>query len=211
MPLADALTPVCTPILVNLIGHGGRQIPVTFSVREFAEDILHQMDRNNLEKAFFFGYSFGGYVGLYLARHFPERVGGVCCLATKVQFDSKTVMLWTKLSSVERVRLLQTDLMNQRHPGQNWDDLVTGLAKLYVQLGDRPELGANDWSLIKVPVLVMSADRDQLVPWEESISLSFSIPKGQGFTFSGQAHPFSAIPPTHLASVIKRWLKTIVS
>ena len=210
LPLAKILAPACTAILPNLIGHGGREIPDTFSVRAFAEDIVRQMDQHHLDKSFIFGYSFGGYVALYLARFFPDRIYGVCSLATKVQFDAETVKLWTKLSSIERVRQLQTDQMNQRHPGQNWDRLVSGLSRLYVQLGSKPELGPDDWPLIEAPVLVMSADADQLVPWEESLSLSLTLPRGQGFTFSGQAHPFAAIPPVFLAGVIKRWLGSIV-
>jgi len=209
LPLANALTPVCTPILPNLIGHGGREIPDSLSVREIAEDIVQQMDRHHVEKACCFGYSFGGYVALFLARHFPERISGVCTLATKVRFDAETVKLWTKLSSAERIRHLQAEQMNQRHPGQNWDRLVDGLACLYSQLGEKPELGDDDWPRIKVPVLVMSADHDQLVSWEESLSLGFALPRGHSFTFAGQAHPFSVMPPSFLAGVIKRWLSSI--
>lgn len=209
LPLANALTPFCTPILTNLIGHGGREIPDTFSVRELAEDIVQQMDRHQVEKACFFGYSFGGYVALFLARHFPERICGVCTLATKVQFDAETVKFWTKLSNVDRIRNLQAELMNQKHPGQNWDRLVDGLARLYIQLGSKPELRNDDWPMIKAPVLVMSADNDQLVPWEESLSLAYAVPRGHGFTFAGQAHPFSAIPTPLLAGVIKRWVSSI--
>jgi pimeloyl-ACP methyl ester carboxylesterase len=209
LPVAEALREYCNPILPNMLGHGGRDIPARFSVKEMAEDVLVQMDAHGVEAMHCFGYSFGGYVALYLARHFPERIKGVCTLATKVRFDEQTISLWTKLSSVDRVRGRQSDLMDQRHPGQEWERLVEGLAALYRRLGEMPELSVHDLANITVPALTISADKDQLVPWSESLELGYSMPKSQGFTFAGQAHPLSIVPTGLLASVIGRWLTSV--
>lgn len=209
LPVAEALTEYRNPFLPNLLGHGGRDIPVCFSVKDMAEDVLTQMDAHDIDVMHCFGYSFGGYVALYLARHFPQRIKSVCTLATKVHFDEQTVALWTKLSSVDRVQSRQNDLMNQRHPGQDWERLVEGLAALYRQLGAMPELSSQDFSRITVPTLTISADKDQLVPWSESLQLAYSMPKGQGFTFAGQAHPLSVIPVGLLATVIGKWLTVL--
>ena len=205
-PLAEAMTEFCSPILLNLLGHGGRDIPDLLTVKGMAGDVLEQMDTHGIKSTYCFGYSFGGYVALYLARHFPERIKGVCTLATKVNFDEQTVSLWTRLSGVQRIRNLQRDIMDQRHPGQDWDRLVEGLVNLYRRLGTMPELSADDFARITVPSLIISADKDQLVPWPEALALAYSIPNGQGFTFAGMAHPFSLIPPPFLATVIGKWL-----
>jgi len=206
LPFAEQLVGACNPILPNLLGHGGRPIPERFTVREMALDILAQMDENGVESTYLFGYSFGGYVALYLARHAPQRIRGVCTLATKFVFDPHTVDLFTHLSSVERIRNQQKDIMDQRHPGQNWDRLVSGLADLYRQLGQTPELSDDDLRGIRVPTLVISANDDQLVPWSESLRLAYRMPHGQGFTFAGKAHPLDIIPVPFLASVIGAWL-----
>lgn len=205
-PFAEHLVGACKPILPNLLGHGGRPIPARFTVQKMAQDILAQMDQNGIESSYLFGYSFGGYIALYLAKHAPRRIRGVCTLATKFVFDQHTVDLFTHLSSIERIRNQQKDIMDQRHPGQNWDHLVSGLADLYRQLGQSPALTEDNLRSISVPSLVISANDDQLVPWPESLKLAYRMPHGQGFTFAGKAHPINIIPVPFLASVIGTWL-----
>lgn len=203
---AEQLEVACNPFMPNLLGHGGRPIPESFTVRELALDILAQMNENGIESSYLFGYSFGGYVALYLAKHAPQRIRGVCTLATKFVYDPHTVDLFTHLSSVARIRKLQKDVMDQRHPGQDWDHLVSGLADMYRQLGQTPELTEDDLRDIRVPTLVISANDDQLVPWSESLKLAYRMPHGQGFTFAGKAHPLNIVPAPFLASVIGTWL-----
>jgi pimeloyl-ACP methyl ester carboxylesterase len=211
LPFAQHMVNTCNPILPNLLGHGGRPIPEHFTVHDMALDILAQMNENGVESSYLFGYSFGGYVALYLAKHAPHRIRGVCTLATKFVFDQATVDLFTHLSSVERIRNRQKELMDQRHPGQNWDRLVSGLADLYRQLGQAPALAEDDLRGIKVPTLVISANDDQLVPWSESLKLAYRVPHGQGFTFAGKAHPIDIIPVPFLASVIASWMECVSS
>jgi hypothetical protein len=62
---------------------------------------------------------------------------------------------------------------------------------------------------ISVPTLTVSGNKDQLVPWEESLKLAYLMPKGQGFTFAGQAHPFEVMPLPFLASIVGGWLKHV--
>jgi pimeloyl-ACP methyl ester carboxylesterase len=174
-----------------------------------ALDVLEQMDSGSIETAYFFGYSFGGYIALYLARHAPERISGVCTLATKFVFDSHTVALFTQLSSVDRIRNRQEDLMNQRHPGQDWTRLVSGMADLYRRLGQSPALTDTDLGGIAIPTLTISASNDQLVPWSESLRLACLMPRGHGFTFAGKAHPLDVIPVPFLAAVVGTWLEGV--
>jgi pimeloyl-ACP methyl ester carboxylesterase len=47
------------------------------------------MQQNQLENAAIFGYSMGGYAGMYLAKYFPERVSKLLTLATKFYWDEK--------------------------------------------------------------------------------------------------------------------------
>lgn len=211
LPLAQAMADKCTPMLPNLLGHGGRPIPDSFTVRAMASDILEQMDSQGISTAYLFGYSFGGYLALYLARHAPERILGVCTLATKFVFDRHTVALFTQLSSVDRILNRQRALMDQRHPGQDWSRLVNGLADLYRRLGQTPALTDADLEGITIPTLTISANNDQLVPWLESLKVGYLMPKGQGFTFAGKAHPLEVVPVPFLAAVVGKWLESVSS
>ena len=56
--------------ILDFTGHG--QAPDTdapFSMKLFATNVLDYLDRNKLEKTNLFGYSMGGYVAMYLAKH----------------------------------------------------------------------------------------------------------------------------------------------
>lgn len=205
-PLGGALDSHCTPFVPDLIGHGGRPIPDVFSIEALADDVLAQLDREGINATYLFGYSIGGYIALHLARHHPERVLGVITLATKIVFDPPTVDFWTHLSSVERIRDTQRDEMDRRHPGQNWDRQVSGLADMYRALGRRAPLSDHDFTRIHTPALIISASNDQLVPWPEALHLANLIPGAHGFTFAGKAHPLNMIPVEFLASIIGTWL-----
>lgn len=209
LPFAQALTGVCAPTALNMVGHGGREIPDVFTLPAMAQDVLSQMDALGIKSAYFFGYSIGGYLALYLARHAPERVLGVCTLATKFVFDVPTVKLLTHLSRVDRIQNQQKESMDERHPDRDWSALVSGLADLYRRLGEEPALTEADLARISVPTLTVSGNKDQLVPWGESLKLAYLMPKGQGFTFAGQAHPFEIMPVPFLASIVGGWLKHV--
>ena len=47
------------------------------------EDAIELLQQNNMEQANIFGYSMGGYVGMYLAKHHPGKNNRLITLATK--------------------------------------------------------------------------------------------------------------------------------
>ena len=55
---------------LNLGGHGGTAMPDKLTISYFAKEVLAFLDQNNIDKTNIFGYSMGGYVGLYIAKNF---------------------------------------------------------------------------------------------------------------------------------------------
>ena len=54
---------------IDFSGHGGSEIPAEdFTIEMFANDVLDWMAKKEIDKIDIFGYSMGGYVGLFLAR-----------------------------------------------------------------------------------------------------------------------------------------------
>ncbi len=98
LPLAEDLKDKYKVHLLNFSGHGGNNFSGSFSIGKFAEEVLKYLEENYLEKVTIFGYSMGGYVALYLAFKYPERVESVFTLATK--------MLWTPDIAVKESRML---------------------------------------------------------------------------------------------------------
>src|ERR1700754_572786 len=83
-PFADALKKDFIVHLIDFSGHGMRPISnEKFSLSLFANDVLEYIHDNNIEHANIFGYSMGGYVAMYLAKHHPEKITRIITLATK--------------------------------------------------------------------------------------------------------------------------------
>ena len=72
-------------ILIDKRGHGKSSKPHNpedYLQEKFSSDVIAVMDDLQIDKAHFWGYSFGGYVGIILAKYHPERfhtfiLGGV--------------------------------------------------------------------------------------------------------------------------------------
>ncbi len=212
LPLADALRPFAHVETPNLIGHGGRPVPERLSLTEMAEDVMAYLDRRQIERAFVFGYSFGGYLALYLARHFPQRLGGVCLLAVKQIFDAATIQRWTYLADPERLRQPGNPRpaeLAQRHHPQDWAAVMTINRNLFLELGDHPALTEGDLLSMSLPALILSSDQDQIVPLPETLALGNLIQGSRVGIFSGQAHPLLACPIPALANAIGTWLEEV--
>ena len=72
----DALKQDYQLVLIDLRGHGKSDKPHDpdlYLMKEFTADIIAIMDKIEIEKAHFWGYSFGGYLGLCLSNHYPNR------------------------------------------------------------------------------------------------------------------------------------------
>ncbi len=103
-PLADLVRAETTVLMPDLLGHGGRPIPDRFAMSEIADDVLAYLDERKISRTFVFGYSFGGSLALYLARHFPQRIAGISVLAAKYMYDSDIVTRIAWLLEPERIR-----------------------------------------------------------------------------------------------------------
>jgi pimeloyl-ACP methyl ester carboxylesterase len=64
-------------ILVDARGHGNSDKPheaAAYTVDHYAADIVAVLDALNLERADYWGYSMGGWIGFGMAKHAPERL-----------------------------------------------------------------------------------------------------------------------------------------
>lgn len=207
-PLAEALRAYATVSTPSMIGHGGRPVPVRFTVEDFAEDLIAFLDARKIERTFLFGYSFGGYVALYAARHHPERFQGVCTLATNFVFDAAKVAHFTYLLSPERLSrpgMTRPAELTATHYPQHWVPISTNTARLFEELGQQPALTEDDLAAIVLPALVISADRDQNVSPDESRRLS-ELVRGQLLMLPGVAHPLAVLPHAEIARAVGEWM-----
>lgn len=189
-------------------GHAGIKSPDTLGIALFARQALDEMDKHHFEQADFFGYSMGGYVALWLARHHPDRVRRVFTLATKLDWRPET-------ASRESAHL-DPDMLREKAPRfiaqlekrhGDWMTLLQQVNDMLRGLGDNPDLKPEDFQAIRQPVLIACGDRDRTATPEESLAAYRLIPEGQFFVLPGTPHPFERAPLSVLVPAMLRFFE----
>jgi len=196
----------------NLLGHGGRPVPERLTIADFARDVVAYMDEQGIARDIVAGFSTGGYVSLYLARHYPDRVVGAIAMGTKFAYDEETVKHFTYLVSLERLgqpghpRVPQY-LLNH-HP-QDWREISARNGDLFRALGRKPEVTEEDLRAIPVSVLVVSGENDAVVPAKESRAMKDLIPRCDLMLVRGPSHPLPAMPLDIVCAAIAVWMAKV--
>lgn len=190
-------------------GHGGRAIPETFSMPLFAESVLEYFDNKKLNRASVFGYSMGGYVALYLAAHYPERVNKVFTLATKFDWTENTAEKEAAQLNpekvLEKVPAFAAELQKIHSP-QDWKKVFAKTAAMLLDLGKNPVLTEKVFGQIKIPVIISIGDSDKMVSIDESKSAAEHISNGQLLQLPATQHPFEKVNHQMLAGHMNDFL-----
>ena len=209
-PLAESLAPLGRLHLPELEGHGttpaaGRP----FRVEHFASNVLATMDAAGIESARFFGYSLGGYVALWLARHHPHRVQRVMTLATKLR--------WTPALAAREAAMLDAGLIREkvprfaaqltaRHGEVRWEDVVLATREMMHWMGGTPALGMEELRAVGVPVRIAVGDRDATVSVDECVEARALLPNGELEVLPATSHPFERAPLPRLTRSVLEFL-----
>ena len=197
------------PVLgVDLAGHGRRSNEGgAFTIARFAADISAYLDREGVERADVFGYSMGGYVALYLARHRPDRIGGIVTLGTK--------FAWDAAYAAREAGRIDPRILEARVPafagklrswhGRDWKNVATSTGAMMLDLGARPALIADDLESVPHRVLVAVGDRDAMVTVDETRQACESLPAGECLVLEGTPHPLDQVDPGLLAEQIREF------
>jgi pimeloyl-ACP methyl ester carboxylesterase len=205
--LADALSSDFRVFTFDFPGHGGKDDGgAVFSMEFFADAVLSFMADQGLEKASIFGYSMGGYVGMFLAKHHPDKIEKVITLATKFQ--------WDEAIAANEVKMLNPDKIEQKlpafaeslramHAPFDWKALLHKTADLLTALGKDNTLKPTDYSSITTPALLMLGDRDKMVTLEETLAVYKTLPNAKLGVLPGTPHPIDQVDTGLLAFLIK--------
>jgi pimeloyl-ACP methyl ester carboxylesterase len=180
----------------NFKGHGGSEMPDgVFSIPNFGEEVIAFLNQNNIQKTSIFGYSMGGYVGLYLAKNFPERVDKLFTLATKWDWNLENAERESKMLNPKILKEKvpkYADSVLQLH-GAKWEILMEKTAAMMVQLGANPTFKKNDFETIMTSILVGVGDKDVMVSLEETIDVYRLLPNSQLLVMPNTTHPIDRI------------------
>jgi pimeloyl-ACP methyl ester carboxylesterase len=209
LPLARRLErkyQVCT---LDFTGHGSRpNADVAFSVDLFADDVLQFLPHKGLEEVSIFGYSMGGYVAMYLAKNFPEKVTKVVTLATKYHWDpdiaAKEIQMLNP-GKIEQKLPAFAETLRRRHAPNDWKKVLHKTAEMMIALGDDNPLKAGNYATIAAPVLMLLGDRDKMVTLDETIAVYKSLPNAQLGILPGTPHPIEQANVDSLAFMIEQF------
>lgn len=209
-PLKEVLEKDFEVFTYTFKGHGGSEIPSEdFTISNFANEVLDFIDENSLDKVVIFGYSMGGYVGLYLAKYFPDKVEKLYTLATKLD--------WTIEGSIKEASMLNPTKIKEKVPKyalaleqlheNNWEILMDKTALMMLNLGKNPAIKESDYDEIKVPVLISVGDKDVMVSIEESVFAFRKIPNSLFYVMPNTIHPIEKVDVRQVANQIKNFIK----
>lgn len=191
-------------------GHGGKPFSNGgFSIPGFAAEVIDLMAEKNIREASVFGYSMGGYVGIYLAKHFPEKIRSVMTLGTKFRWDENIAAKESKMldpESIEsKVPAFAAEL-DKRHAPGNWKELLFKTAALLTAMGKDNPLKDEEYALIRQPVCLMLGDRDKMVGLDETVDVYRKLTNGQLSVLPNTPHPIEKADPERLAFEIAGFL-----
>lgn len=172
-----------------------------FKIEYFAGNVIEYMDCENIQKADFFGYSMGGYVALYLAKHHPERVGRIATLGTVLSWSpekSDSEVKFLNPDKIEKKVKAFADQLEKNHPGR-WRSVVLKTKELLLDLGEDSPLSAADLSSIGHNIRLHIGDRDQTADLDDTIRVYKELKNGELAVMPGTPHPIDRVDVKLLA------------
>ncbi len=209
-PLAARLGETFKVYTLDFTGHGSSAASEpSFAIELFADDVLLFMKQHNLGKVSIFGYSMGGYVAMYLAKHYPEKIDKVVTLATKFHWDAETAAKEIKMLNPEKIAQKLpafAETLRQRHLLNDWKVVLQKTTEMMTALGNNSPLKPEDHTSIVAPVLVLLGDRDKMVSLDETVNVYRSLPNGQLGILPATPHPIEQADTETLSFSIMHFL-----
>lgn len=186
----------------NFSGHGKTPSREhAFTIQNLAHEVLNYLNEHQILSADIFGYSMGGYVALWLARFYPDRVGKTFTLGTKFDWSEASLEKELKLLNAEKIVEKVpafAELLSERHGQQEWRSVMSKTAHLMKDL-EHTHLTSEDFQLIKSPVLLGLGELDAMVSLEETKKVQAQIPKSILVQYENMPHAFEKVDSQILA------------
>ncbi|HLP51719.1 MAG TPA: alpha/beta hydrolase [Chitinophagales bacterium] len=189
-------------------GHGRRPSHHhAFTIQNMCHEVLDWMNENYITSIDIFGYSMGGYVALWLARFYPERVGKIYTLGTKLKWSDEDAEREIKMLNadkiVEKVPAFAQALA-ERHGEHEWKSVMSKTALLMRDLA-HTHLTEQDFIKIEHPVLLTRGDKDNMVTFEETEFVHRLLKNSEFKNYENVPHPIEQVPVQLLKEEIERF------
>lgn len=194
------------------------------SMRTFVEDVLWILETLGIEKTNMLGASFGGFIAQEFALSFPERLSKLILVCTSaggvrhVKPDLEILKSFTpdpSLTAGESIRKFIrpafTDVFDAgeiekicRMRESNEVAEAVYMAQLQVAFSFNTEEKLGE---IKTETLVITGDRDRVVPMENSVKLAEKLPNARLEIIENGSHMFFIENASAFNEAVKEFLK----
>jgi pimeloyl-ACP methyl ester carboxylesterase len=199
----------------------------TYSMAQYADDLVAVLDALRAERAVICGLSMGGYIAFEFIRRHPDRVAALILMNSRAEADGPAA----RDGRDEMIRLVQDDgtnaladlLMPKLLAPESLSAMpevadrvhtmirnapVTGVIGALRAMKDRPDSTALLDS-ISVPTLVVAGREDQLIPVDQARSMAKRIPNAQFTLIAGAGHLVPMEQPVPTSRVIAEFLDSL--
>lgn len=208
--IAEALSDTYHVRTFDFSGHGGKPFPAGgLSIAGFAEEVKAFIDSEGLGQVSIFGYSMGGYVAMYLAKHYPGTVDKIITLATKFHWDEATAAKETKMLNAEKTEEKVpafAQLLAKRHAPNNWKELFAKTAEMLLAMGKDNPLKQQEYAAIENPCMILLGDRDKMITLEETLDVYRTLPHAQMGMLPATQHPIEQVNVPYLLFYIRQFM-----
>ncbi|HSL12184.1 MAG TPA: alpha/beta hydrolase [Actinomycetota bacterium] len=188
------------------------------TMADAATAALDALEAAGGERAVVCGLSMGGYVAFELWRRAPERVAGLILANTRAEPDTDEAR-GARTALAERLRTEGNVLVEEPPPLLADDappELVDrvrrwiasqdpeAIAAAALGLAERPD-SRPDLPRIDVPTLVITSDRDRLIPAAVSAPMADAIPGAELAVIEGAGHLSNVERPARFAELVQRF------
>ncbi|MES2621406.1 MAG: alpha/beta fold hydrolase [Bacteroidota bacterium] len=192
----------------NFAGHGKRlSHHHSFTMQNFAHEVLDWMNEHYIQTIDIFGYSMGGYVGLWLARFYPDRVRRIFTLGTKLKWNEeeaeKEIKLLNAEKIVEKVPAFAQALA-ERHGEHEWRSVMIKTAAMMKDLA-HTHLTDQDYIKIVNLILLGRGANDTMVTREETDYVHHLMKNSEFRTYDGTEHPIEKVSVMLLREEIEQF------
>lgn len=178
-------------------GHGRSDNPAgEMSYRLLADDMAAFVQALELHKPLIAGYSDGGQIALEIGMRYPDLpqcliVGGAC-----VRITAATCAWVRGVFGGEEGSDVDIEYFTRNHPdwaalleqlygADSWKPLLVQIKSMWTM---PLNYGPDDFSQVRVPTLVLTGDRDELIPLEESVEMYRLLPNAEFSVVPGADH-----------------------
>ena len=191
---------------ISFSGHGRTpSLSHAFTIQHCAHEVLDWMNIHQRRSIDIFGYSMGGYVALWLARFYPDRVGRIFTLGTKLKWSEEIAEKEASLLNADKIAHKvprYADELARRHGEHEWRSVLQKTAHLMHDLG-KHHLTTEDFKQIEAKVCLALGDTDNMVSHDETFYVETLIPNAVFLSMENTFHLFEKVPLTALSEKVK--------